>query len=100
MAFEIYKPVSAGRRGLDGCITISSTQIYFGKAKLPFDRVQIEYDKDVPGIRFSEGTASNSFKLLKNPQGGYYINALRFINKGLIPTGRYEPKGKHTYVQN
>lgn len=99
VTFTKFKPITAGRVGLKNCLTISSTQIYFGKQDTTYEYYVIEYDTDNKAIRFSEGSISNGYKILKTKSGAKYINATNFIKKGLLPSGRYELVGELTYKQ-
>jgi len=96
MSFEIYRPAHRGRRLPKDCITITSSQIYFGEFQLPFEYVAVEYDTERRAIRFSQGS-ENDFKLSRNNQGSYFIRAYSFVRSGLLPTGRYKKVDELTY---
>lgn len=92
MAFEKYIRTPRGMSKLDGkAISLSKTEVNFGKTPPGYEYLTIEFDRDHQMIRFSEGTAYDG-TTVQGPHGhktGYYINVARFMQRGYLPKGVY-----------
>ncbi len=90
MTFVTYVAKAQGYRAMnDNCVTVNKSRIGLGLQGLPFKYAVISYDKDVPAIKFTEGTAGDGFKVSKNLHY-YYLAAKSFTSLNLIPRGLYQ----------
>jgi hypothetical protein len=97
MTYERYNPRPAGRQRLGDDISLTSTQIYFGKNKPDFDYLVIEYDQQAKAIRFSAGDKTTAYRVRQNKSNSYYINTRNFLKLGYLPRGWYVKTAKYTY---
>lgn len=90
MVFTKYVArVQGFRASQDNHITVNKSRIGLGLLQLPFEYAVISYDKDIPAIKFTEGTSGDGFKVGKNTHY-YYLSAKSFTKLNLIPLGLYE----------
>jgi hypothetical protein len=98
MSFEIFDgPVVAPRALAHNQITIGKQRISLGLYKLPFEYVEIHYDRDQPAVMLKEGTSETGFKLQKSKRY-YFLTAQSFIKSGYVPLGAYECIDKENHV--
>ena len=101
MSFELYKPKTQGLRSKQpNQISVGKTRIGLGMYHLPYEYVQIHYDKEIPAIMFTKGNKNSGYKVKQSLAGSaeMYLDAKGFTVHGYIPYGTYERAEDARYI--